>query len=158
MSKLLKDTPYNMTDVNTMIDNISILFTLHNTVRSIIDMVKKDDKLNIFYNKAKSELNLSNVKFSVDGIFDEPELHIFRKMLLLMKSHVTTTNYMRDTTKHMFCVKGIDVHGIDYMEYCIADDIIEAINIFRDECKNVHFISRMYQVPKDSKNGICKNI
>lgn len=59
--------------------------------------------------------------------------------------------------KHRYDVSGIDINEVFFTGYCIADDIIKAIQMFRENKCSVWNIERKEQVNNKEEIGI-KNI
>lgn len=56
--------------------------------------------------------------------------------------------------KHSFEVTGVSNSGDNFIGKCVAYDIIEAIQIFRDKGFSVHTVQSRIQVHADSELGI----
>lgn len=52
-------------------------------------------------------------------------------------------------TKHYYFVSGLDPQGDKFAGSCVAGDIINAINLFRNICHSVHEIKMGVQAPAD---------
>ena len=51
--------------------------------------------------------------------------------------------------KHLFKVSGLDAQGEPFMGSCVASDIIDAINMFREKNYSPHEIKQDVQMPAD---------
>ena len=51
--------------------------------------------------------------------------------------------------KHLFKVSGLDAQGKPFMGNCVASDIIDAINMFREKYYSPHEIEQSVQMPAD---------
>lgn len=51
--------------------------------------------------------------------------------------------------KHLFKVSGLDAQGKPFMGSCVAFDIIDAINMFREKYYSVHEIMQDIQMPAE---------
>lgn len=51
--------------------------------------------------------------------------------------------------KHLFKVSGLDAQGKPFMGNCVASDIIDAINMFREKYYLPHEIEQSVQMPAD---------
>lgn len=51
--------------------------------------------------------------------------------------------------KHLFKVSGIDAQGKPFMGSCVAFDIIDAINMFREKHYSPHEIKQGVQMPAE---------
>lgn len=51
--------------------------------------------------------------------------------------------------KHLFKVSGLDAQGKPFMGSCVAFDIIDAINMFRDKSYSPHEVKQVAQMPAD---------
>lgn len=52
-------------------------------------------------------------------------------------------------TKHLFKVSGLDAQGKPFMGSCVAWDIIDAINMFREKHYSPHEITQGVQMPAE---------
>ena len=154
MSKLLNDKTYNNKEILAKLNEIESLYTLHNSIRTLVDYVKNDEILSKFYQKVLDEdivLHCTNAR--LNNQFYEPEVYLLKQTIVMMRNHLyETKNTMgKDLTKHEFHVKGIDNHGNYFTSECISDDIVNAIQMYRQSGKNVHEIIRLRQVNEDAK-------
>ena len=58
------------------------------------------------------------------------------------------------STKHYYFVSGLDPQGDKFAGSCVAGDIINAINLFRNICHSVHEIKMGVQAPADHEECI----
>ena len=56
--------------------------------------------------------------------------------------------------KHSFEVTGVTQHGEKFVGKCISYDIMDAVQLFRDNGYSPHTVQNMVQVHKDSEIGI----
>lgn len=56
--------------------------------------------------------------------------------------------------KHLFKVSGLDAQGKPFMGSCVAFDIIDAINMFRDKHYSPHEVKQDVQMPANSDCSI----
>ena len=89
MPKLLNDEMYGNQHIIEVRDEIEKLYRIHNSVRDIIDMVKSDETLCIFYKLCKAEM-LSNPNHVEQD--HEPEIYLLRKTLCKLSEFIKTSN------------------------------------------------------------------
>lgn len=51
--------------------------------------------------------------------------------------------------KHLFKVSGLDAQGKPFMGSCVAFDIIDAINMFREKYYSPHEVKQSVQMPAE---------
>lgn len=52
-------------------------------------------------------------------------------------------------TKHLFKVSGLDTQGQPFVGSCVASDIIDAINMFREKHYSPHEVKQGVQMPAE---------
>lgn len=80
MSKLLNDEIFSNNHIIEVKNEIEKLYRTHNSVRSIIDMVRSDDVLKLFY-----EASRADIYYPQDH---EPELFLLRQTLIRISEYI----------------------------------------------------------------------
>lgn len=88
MPRLVHETKYTNKEIIKKTKEINSLFHLHDSIRGMIDMVKKDRILRIFYEKAKEKFKDDMIDTTNNPEIYEPEVFLLHETILCMKEYI----------------------------------------------------------------------
>lgn len=158
MGHFLNDTVYSHHEMDQKITEYHNLLKLHNSIRTIVDMVKTDEILKDFYEEALKSVPVESYIHG-ESPYDlhEPEVYVLRKTLLLMRNAIYETPSKNEKMqKYLYRVDGVDEAGEEFISQCISTDIHNALHLYRKSGKDVHRISRVTDVCHDETCAILE--